>query len=99
MQSFLQALQQQQQPQHSSSESSDEELLDEVLREPSPPAIPRESQLAEDLALSSDENEGPTVSLLNSPALVEYHAHPVLPTEMSSQPKEEDFSDLLAPQD
>ena len=78
---------QQQQPQHSSSESSDEELLDEVFREPSPPAIPRESPLAEDLALSSDKDEGPLVSLLNTPACVEYPAHPVLPTDMSPQPR------------
>ena len=66
MQSLLQALQQQQQPQHSSPKSSDEELLDEVFREPSPPSIPRESSLAEDLALSSDEDKGPPVLLLNS---------------------------------
>ena len=60
----LQALQQQ--PQHSSSESLDEELLEEIFREPSSPPIPRESPLAEDLALSSDEDESPPLLLLNS---------------------------------
>ena len=65
MQSLLQALQQQQ-PQHSSSESSDEELLNEVFREPLSPPIHRESPLAEDLALSSDEDKCLPVSLLNS---------------------------------
>ena len=76
MQSLLQALQQQQ-PQHSSSESTNEELLHKVFREPFPPPISRESPLAEDLTLSSDEDEGPLVLLLNSPARAEYPAHPV----------------------
>ena len=98
MQSVLQALQQQQ-PQHSPPESSDEELIDEVFREPSPTPIHRESPLAEDLALSSDEDEGSPVSLLNSPARVECPAHSVLPTEMSPQPMGKDFSESLAPHD
>ena len=93
MQSLLQALQQQ--TKHSSSESSDEELF----REPSSPPILRESPLAVDLALYSDENEGPPsfASELPIPCTIpcaSCSTHIDVPSV-----KGEDFSDSLAPQD
>ena len=91
MQSLLQAMQHQQQ--QSSSDSSDDDLADEVFEEPPLPPLPEVSPLAEDLAISSsDEDEAPLVSGRCSPALPEV---PVAAVE-SPQPEETSYSDLLS---
>ena len=91
MQSFLEAMPRQQQ--QSSSDSSDDNLADEVFEEPPLPPLPEVSPLAEDLAISSsDEDEALLVSERRSPALPEV---PVA-AEESPQPEETSYPDLLS---
>ena len=91
MQSFIEAMQRQQQ--QSSSDSSDDELADEVFEEPPLPPLPEPSPLADDLAISSsDEDEALLVADRRSPALPEVP----MATEESPQPEETSYPDLLS---
>ena len=91
MQSLVQALAWQQR-QQSSSDSSDSDLAEEVFEEAPLPPLPAISPLAEDLAISSSEDEALPISGRCSPAFPEVSRV----AEDTSQPEEVSFPDLLS---
>ena len=91
MQSLVQALALQQR-QQSSSDSSDSDLAEEVFEEAPLPPLPAISPLAEDLAISSSEDEALPISGRCSPAFPEVSRA----AEDTSQPEEVSFPDLLS---